>query len=112
MGCSSGRTPRPDTGVITPIDTGVRADTPIPVFTDAPIVPVDTGRDAPIPVTPDAPTTRMCVPSCTMDSQCASSCPANPRGANCCDTLAGVCYAAMVAVCPVTTPEDGGTSMY
>lgn len=84
---------------------------------DAPPIGTDAGRDAPtttlIDAGRDARSGTMCVASCTTDSQCATSCPANPRGANCCDTLAGVCYAAMVAVCPVTTTEDAGpmTSM-
>lgn len=110
MGCSSGRATRPDSGVVIPVmDTGPRADTPVVIGVDAPPPPP---VDAP-PIPPDVPRdtggpARMCVASCTTDSQCATSCPANPRGANCCDTLAGTCYAAMVAVCPVTTPEDGG----
>lgn len=118
MGCSSGRPVRPDTGGVSGTDTGPRVDSGIVVMIDAPpVTPIDAGRDAP-PIAPidagrDARSGSMCVASCTTDSQCATSCPANPRGANCCDTLAGVCYAAMVAVCPVTTTEDGGpmTSM-
>lgn len=114
MGCSSGRTMPPDVGP-RPIDTGVT------IRIDAPFTPIDTGGvttpDSPSSI-PDSPRRdtggggRVCIMGCTSDAQCASSCPANPLGANCCDMASGVCYGAMTAVCPVAMPDDGGGTMY
>ena len=56
----------------------------------------------------EASSPRMCVAACTTHAQCGSSCPPNPRGASCCDTLGGVCYAAMTATCPMLVDEDTG----
>lgn len=53
----------------------------------------------------------MCVPTCTIDIECQNSCPSNPAGANCCDAMLGVCYAAVTPSCPVVD-SDGGMMMY
>jgi cysteine-rich repeat protein len=49
--------------------------------------------------------------TCTSDADCASRCPANPMGANCCDRAVGRCYASTMASCPVFS-SDGGMTMY
>lgn len=56
----------------------------------------------------DASSSLACVPTCTTHAECAASCPPNPRGASCCDTLGGICYAAMTAVCSESVPVDTG----
>lgn len=104
-GCPGGRMVRTDAGGSTDA-RGSAVDAPIAATDVGPPPAIDAGRDARGGL--------VCVASCTRDSECATSCPANPRGANCCDTLARTCYAAMVATCPATAPpEDGGmmTSM-
>ena len=115
LGCSSGRTTPPDTGARVTDTGGLRdtpfspIDAPIPMTPDSPFI----GTDSPPPRTDTGRPGTMCVATCTSDSQCQTSCPANPLGANCCDTIAGVCYAAMVAVCPASMPGDdaGGSGV-
>jgi hypothetical protein len=63
---------------------------------------LDTGSGS----APETGTTGSCG-SCTMDSDCQSSCPpVAGGGTNCCDIGSGVCYATTVGMCPV--PSDGG----
>lgn len=57
-----------------------------------------------------------CVPSCSADSDCQGSCPAQPAGAsNCCDTQTNICYVSNTSQCPAPNPTTGsgaGGSMY
>lgn len=89
--------PRPDSPFVMP-------DTPV-APPDVPAVPRDVpggGRDA----------GRACFTfTCTADADCMAMCPANPMGANCCDTAVGRCYASTMPACPAMRP-DGGMSMY
>ncbi|HEY1960747.1 MAG TPA: hypothetical protein VGH28_34280 [Polyangiaceae bacterium] len=48
-----------------------------------------------------------CVPSCTSDQDCESSCPSVPNGVNCCDTSTGICYAFASSVCPAPVTDAG-----
>lgn len=64
----------------------------------------DAGQDAGVDAGP------MCVPTCTTDLECQNSCPANPAGANCCDMMMGVCFAAVTPTCP--SAQDGGMMPY
>ena len=68
------------------------------VGTDAFAPPRDAGR-------------RMCVPSCTTNAQCGSSCPLVTGSASCCDLMSNTCYTSTTSVCPVPG-EDAGMTMY
>ncbi|EYF03385.1 hypothetical protein [Chondromyces apiculatus] len=50
-----------------------------------------------------------CAPSCTQDSDCATTCAAVPNTqANCCDVDTGTCYVYDASLCPVPDPGTGG----
>jgi hypothetical protein len=49
----------------------------------------------------------VCVPKCSADSDCQSSCPAAQTGINCCDAPSGLCYNASTATCPAPKPDGG-----
>jgi len=44
--------------------------------------------------------TKMCVSSCTSDTQCQSTCASAPVGLNCCDQATHSCYVVANATCP------------
>lgn len=103
-GCDERRT-RVDAGTDAP---AVRVDAFIPTTPDAFVGP-DAGRDG----GRDAASGGMCVPSCTNDSQCATSCPAAAGGGtNCCDRGTGRCYPYRFAMCPPPGPDAGMTMPY
>ena len=54
-----------------------------------------------------------CVPTCALDAECQSSCPAIPSAVYCCD-LTNVCYRTGAAKCPARPDPDAGIggSMY
>ncbi|NOU34027.1 MAG: hypothetical protein HOO96_39550 [Polyangiaceae bacterium] len=54
-----------------------------------------------------------CVPTCALDAECQSSCPAIPSAVYCCD-LTNVCYRTGGAKCPARPDPDAGIggSMY
>jgi hypothetical protein len=63
------------------------------------------------PSTPATPSTpppakKACPSTCTTDADCANSCPSIAGSVSCCDSTAGVCYAAQMLACP--KPVDGG----
>jgi hypothetical protein len=62
---------------------------------------------------PDGGTPRRCVPTCTTDADCQSSCPANPTPSLpvCCDRGTGTCFNSSVAMCPPPATIDGGIVM-
>lgn len=79
-----------DTGTINPTDTGT-------------IIPRDTGG------TVQTDSGRMCIASCTSDSQCSGTCgPATTGSVWCCGM--GHCYSLHAATCPATTRDSGGMS--
>lgn len=91
-----------DSGIRLPpgADGGPRSGDGAPIRPDT--GPPDAGQDAGI-----------CVPSCTMDIQCQTSCPAirpGTTGANCCDRATNMCFVYSASTCP-TPPQDGGMMM-
>lgn len=51
-----------------------------------------------------------CVPSCTNDTDCQSTCPAPPQGAiDCCDLTTNTCFTTNAAVCGGGGPDGGQT---
>jgi hypothetical protein len=85
---------------------------------DTPTSPPDTPVALPdVPARTDTPAARdaggrLCASiTCTTNENCASMCPPNPMGANCCDTAVGRCYASTMPMCPAP-PGDGGMTRY
>ena len=111
-GCAGGRDgPRTPTGTDGgPRDLGHAVDMYVPGLdlgggmVDLGGGPVDLGR---------ADAGRRCTPSCATDADCQASCPSNPTPSLpvCCDRGTGTCFNSSVAMCPSTTPTDGGTTM-
>ena len=50
---------------------------------------------------PLPPPPKQCVPSCKVDTDCASTCPAITGGVSCCDTLTQACYGTKMPQCPI-----------
>lgn len=116
MGCSSGPTRhtsevdsgvivRPDTGTTTLTDGGARDTGTITPNDTGTIIPRDTGG------TTTTDSGRMCIASCTSDSQCSGTCgPAATGSVWCCGT--GHCYSLHAATCPASTRDSGGGMSY
>ena len=49
----------------------------------------------------------MCVPHCTSDQECHTSCPSAGSSLNCCDISTGVCYVTGSSTCPAPKPDAG-----
>lgn len=49
---------------------------------------------------------QVCVPSCTLDTDCQNSCAPPSSGIYCCDIATSLCYVSSDSTCPV--PKDGG----
>lgn len=74
-------------------------------------VVVDTARPDTVTPPPDTMTGGMCVSSCTMNSECQSSCPAATGSVWCCSTTVRMCYQNVGTACDITPPPtDGGGS--
>jgi hypothetical protein len=70
---------------------------------------VETAEPAKMPDTApprEDPPAKVCVSSCTQDSECQNSCPALDTGIQCCDAATSVCFASAAAACPVPPPND------
>jgi hypothetical protein len=81
------------------------------VHTDA-FAPVDARSDVAKPDAGGKPDAGFeCVPSCTTDEECVTSCP-SVLGTNtyCCDGVTGVCFGTASATCPAPSPgfDAGG----
>jgi hypothetical protein len=87
-----------------------REDARPDVVAPRPDVAVDVPVDMPVAmdVRPDVPqdTARVCLPRCTSDMECQTTCPSVASGSNCCDTRSGICYVSP-GMCP-TAVRDGG----
>lgn len=69
-------------------------------------LPPSTAPDA----APPPSTTKVCVATCTADSECASSCPALAGGVQCCDLQTKTCWGSKTATCPAPVdPPDAST---
>ena len=69
---------------------------------------VDGGKDGAKDAAKDAKDSggQVCVPSCTIDSDCQNSCAPPQSGIYCCDIATSLCYVSSDQPCPV--PQDGG----
>jgi hypothetical protein len=47
---------------------------------------------------------KVCVSSCSVDTDCQNSCPSPSAGTSCCDTTSGTCYTSAQSICPA--PPD------
>jgi hypothetical protein len=111
-GCGSGRRTNPTDGGTPRMDTGILFVDSGPMGRDTGPVPHDAGTDAFTPPRDSGHDTggRMCATSCSTDSQCASTCPAMPSRASCCDMETNTCFTATTSVCPMGG-DDAGTTM-
>ncbi|MFO0686975.1 MAG: hypothetical protein U0234_33230 [Sandaracinus sp.] len=117
MGCSSGPSRQhteTDAGIVTR-DTGVTplTDTGIGPRDTGTINPTDTGTIIPRDTggTIQTDSGRMCIASCTSDSQCSGTCGAAATGSVWCCGM-GRCYSLHAATCPASTRDSGGGMSY
>ncbi len=54
---------------------------------------------------------KICVSSCTADTDCQNSCPSPSSGISCCDTTSGTCYTNNAQICPAP-PDMAISSSY
>jgi hypothetical protein len=66
----------------------------------------DGAKDAKDSSSPKDSGGQVCVPSCTIDTDCQNSCAPPSSGIYCCDIATSLCYVSSDQICPV--PQDGG----
>lgn len=103
------------------VRTDARTDATVDARTDATMdvqtdVATDVRPDVTVDVRPDvAPDVRpestagMCVSSCTMNSECQSSCPAMAGSVWCCSSAVSMCYQNVGTACDAPLPDGGPT---
>ncbi len=94
-GISSTRDAPDDAGI--DAATGTRRDTGSDAFTAPDAFVSDGGTDS----------GRMCIQPCTLNSECAASCPVRPGTVRCCDVLTGLCFVAAPPECPAYFRDAG-----
>lgn len=93
------------------------ADVPAGVDTTATdqTAPTPAKVPASTPTTPPPPPPeKKCAPSCKVDSDCTSTCPALAGGVQCCDTKTNTCWGSKTSSCPapVDTGDAGAPPAY
>src|SRR5436190_21104784 len=68
-------------------------------------------EDLSMSTTPDL-TSRVCVSSCTLDTQCQNSCALPSSAINCCTVQTKTCYVASATTCPAPPPDMTVVSPY
>jgi hypothetical protein len=117
VACSgqSGGFNSPDGGAGTPVGEGgvaVLADTGISPGTTYDVYVAPTADTGTVITGGDGSTGGgQCMPNCTSDQDCQSTCPAVAGALNCCDTTSGVCFTSSESACPDTSGSgEGGTA--